>query len=362
MRNAKRKLLLIAVLGILFILFSCSKDKQQQAPIQEISAATDYSQIVSSAITVKQAALRDRVYGSGVIQGQQEVIIRARNTGEIKTISVKLGTPLRQGDILLTLDDTIAKLSLSQLEGQYENAVKELSVNEQLYAKGAVALATLNKQRAVVDGLSAQLENAKNTLSNMKIVTPIAGSIAEMTALVPGDILSAGSIVARVVDMQNLRLVLGIGQSQQFLVKEGARVDITIQASANVITAQGRVSAISAASDSRTGSWTVYVDFENPQIDLLRVGIVADVVIHNDDAPVYTLVPNSAMVYRDDKTYVFVVENNKANMVEVKIVDQYGDQTAVETLKEEYGLVGKKVLVSGLSRLFDGTSVSVSNQ
>ncbi|WP_332446773.1 efflux RND transporter periplasmic adaptor subunit [Sphaerochaeta sp.] len=362
MRNANIRFLLAVLVGSMLFLLSCSKSEQVNTPVQEVSAATDYSQVVSSAVAVTQSALRDKVLGSGIIQGQQEVVIRARNTGEITAISAKLGAHLQKDDVLLELDDTIAKLTFSQLKAQYENSVKELSVNEQLYATGAVALATLNQLRSSVDGLSAQLENAKNALTNMKITTPITGSIAEMTALVPGDMLSAGTVVARIVDVQHLRISLAVGQAQLFLIKEGDRADISVKTPDGVITTEGKVSAISAASDSRTGSWTVYVDFENPRTDLLRIGIVADVVIHNEDAPVYTLVPNSAMVYRDGKTFVFVAENDQARLVEVKVVDQYGDQTAVESLQKGYELKGRKVLVSALSRLYDGTSVSTGQR
>jgi membrane fusion protein (multidrug efflux system) len=44
--------------------------------------------------------------------------------------------------------------------------------------------------------------------------------------------------------------------------------------------------------------------------------------------------------------------------VEVLIVDQFGDQTAVQSVDDTYDLSDKKVLVSALSRLVDGSSIS----
>ncbi|NLA98103.1 MAG: efflux RND transporter periplasmic adaptor subunit, partial [Spirochaetales bacterium] len=73
---------------------------------------------------------------------------------------------------------------------------------------------------------------------------------------------------------------------------------------------------------------------------------------------VYTLVPNAAIVNRNAKTYVFVAENATAQLVEVLIVDQFGDQTAVQSVDDTYDLSDKKVLVSALSRLVDGSSIS----
>jgi membrane fusion protein (multidrug efflux system) len=266
----------LVLIGIIAITASCTKQQNQEAVVvDQVASATDYTQIVSSAVPVQTKALRDKVVGSGTIQGQQEVSVKARTSGEIKAIQVALGGTLKKGDVLIELDDKVANLTLSQLEKQSENAQKELAVNEQLYAKGAISLSALNLSRSAADGLSAQLQNARNNLSHMSITTPIDGSVAEVSKLVVGDLLLFGTQVARIVDLAHLRVALSIGQSQLFLIKEGATADVVIATPTENITAPGKVSAISASSDSRTGSWTVYVDFDNPRPDRIKAGITA---------------------------------------------------------------------------------------
>jgi len=351
--------MVLVLIGIIAITASCTKPQNQEVIVaDQVASATDYTQIVSSAVPVQTKALRDKVVGSGTIQGQQEVSVKARTSGEIKAIQVALGGTLSKGDVLLELDDKVANLTLSQLEKQSENTQKELEVNEQLYAKGAISLSALNLSRSAADGLAAQLQNARTNLSNMRITSPIDGSVAEVSKLVVGDLLLAGTQVARIVDLAHLRVALAVGQSQLFLIKEGAKADVVIATPTENITAQGRVSAISASSDSRTGSWTVYVDFDNPRPDRIKAGITAQVTIYNPDAPVYTLVPNGALVNRNAKTYVFVAENATAQLIEVQIIDQFGDQTAIQSIDTDYDLSNKNVLVSALSRLVDGSSIS----
>ncbi len=351
--------LVLVLIGIIVITTSCTKQEQPSlVAVEEVAAATDYTQIVSSAVAVQTKALRDKVVGSGTVQGQQEVSIKARTSGEIKAVKAALGSTLAKGDVLIELDDKVATLTLNQLEKQNENARKELAVNEQLYAKGAISLSALNLSRSTVDGLSAQLQNARNNLSNTTITTPITGSIAEFSKLVVGDLLNSGAQVARIVDLARLRVTLAVGQSQLFLIKEGAKADVVIATPTEQITAQGEVTAISASSDSRTGSWTVYVDFDNPRPQLIKAGITAQVTIYNPEAPIYTLVPNSAIVNRNAKTYVFVAQDATAVLVEVDIIDQFGDQTAIRSAAGDYDFSDKRVLVSALSRLVDGSSIS----
>lgn len=325
--------------------------------LDEIAAATDYTQVVSSAVSVQQAALRDRVLGSGTIQGREEVSVKARASGVIKSIDFNLGAQLEKDQVLLTLDDTIAILNVSQLENQYKNSLKELEANKQLYDRGAISLVQMTQTQSSVDGLAAQLEQVKNNFKNTQIKTPIAGSVAEKTNLVVGDLIQAGQQIVRVVDLEHLRITLPIGQNQLFLIKEGAPAIITIRTPTETIEAEGIVSAISASSDSRTGSWSVLIDFINPRPSLIKAGISAQVVIFNEDAPIYTLVPNSAMVYREGMTSVYMVEGSSARKVRVKVVDQYGDQSAIESMEDDVSLIGKKVFVSALSRMLDGSSV-----
>lgn len=357
MKRTVKTVSILLVLMLPIVLFSCTKTEEKPLVLDEVAAATDYTQVVSSAVQVKQAALRDRVLGSGTIQGREEVSVKARASGVIKSIDFNLGAMLEKDQVLLTLDDTIATLNVSQLENQYNNSLKELKANEQLYARGAISLVQMTQTQGSVDGLAAQLEQVKNNLKNTQIQTPIAGSVAEKTNLVVGDLIQAGQQIVRVIDLERLRITLPVGQNQLFLIKEGAPAIITIRTPTETIEAEGIVSAISAGSDSRTGSWSVLVDFTNPRPSVIKAGISAEVTIFNEDAPIYTLVPNSAMVYKDGTTSVYMVEGSSAKKVQVEVVDQYGDQSAVQSMDKEISLTGKKVLVSALSRILDGTSV-----
>ncbi len=357
MKRTVKTVLIFFLLILPLLLLSCTKNQEESLVLDEIAAATDYTQVVSSAVSVQQAALRDRVLGSGTIQGREEVSVKARASGVIKSIDFNLGAQLEKDQVLLTLDDTIAILNVSQLENQYKNSLKELEANKQLYDRGAISLVQMTQTQSSVDGLAAQLEQVKNNLKNTQIKTPIAGSVAEKTNLVVGDLIQAGQQIVRVVDLEHLRITLPIGQNQLFLIKEGAPAIITIRTPTETIEAEGIVSAISASSDSRTGSWSVLIDFINPRPSLIKAGISAQVVIFNEDAPIYTLVPNSAMVYREGMTSVYMVEGSSARKVRVKVVDQYGDQSAIESMEDDVSLIGKKVFVSALSRMLDGSSV-----
>lgn len=320
-----------------------------------VTGATDYAPLVSSAVPVEQAALRSRIYGSGIISGQQEAAVRAKTAGDIKKISFELGDEISEGQVLLTLDNTIAELNVLQLEQQYETAKADLASKEETYERGALSASQLTQARASLNGLEAQLAQAREALRNTRITSPIKGSVAQKSPdLVIGDQVQPGQQLARVVDLENLRIRLSLGQDQILLVREGYEAEIRIDTPKRVFTAKGVVKAISAGSDTRTGSWTVLVDFPNPAPEILKAGMSAEVIIINRDAEMYTVVPGASLVYRNGKTYVFIVEDETVRIVEIEIIDRYGNLTAVEPLESDLNLLDYSVLVSGLSRVQSG--------
>ena len=357
---AVRKIsMILLTLLILIAMTSCVKETQEVAVVESTSAATDYTQLVTSTVVVERAALRPTIEASTVVQGQNELIVKAKTSGVVQSVDFQLGQKVEAGTTLVTLEATAARLAASQLSRQVENARKEVEVQTQLHAKGAVSLSSLNQSKATLEGLESQLERAQATFDDTRVSAPIAGSIADGGFLpVVGDTLQAGQTIARIIDLDNLRASLSLGQSQIFSVHEGANAVIEISTPNETIKAEGVVRAISSGSDARTGSWTVLVDFPNPRPELIRSGVSAKVTIENDRAPLHPLVPNAAMVNRDGKTYVYVRNGSTADLVEVAVVDRYGDNLAIRPIDEDFDIVGSEVLVSGLSRIEDGSSVA----
>ncbi len=346
--------ILAAAVVLAVLLTGCSGEGEEQVA-DDLTGATDYEPWVASAAPVEQGVLRDRIIGSGIIEGIREAVIRSRSAGTIRSISFELGGSYHEGDVLITLDDTIAQLNLRQLELQFETSLRDVESKEELFRRGGLSQTQLNQARASLDGLESQLEQAREAVSAAQITTPISGRIAEKSPnLVIGDQIQAGVQVGRIVDLESLRIVLSVGQNQVFALREGYPAEIRIRAPQGTITAEGTVRAVSAGSDRRTGSWQVVVEAPNPEPGLLRAGLSADVVIFNKDAPVQTLVPNGSLVYRDGSVGVFVVEDGAARLVPVEVLDQYGEQTALRSLDSTISLEGASVLVSGLARLRSG--------
>jgi len=351
------------VLILLMTMVSCTKAEEATVAVDAVSASTDYTQLVSSAVVVRLGSLRPTIEASGIIQSQYEVALRSRVAGTIRSVDFELGDRVEEGGILLRIDDTVASLSLSQVEKQADNSRKEVASNEKLYERGAISLNQLNLSKATLAGLEAQLARAKDSVRDTNIVSPLTGSVAEKSpSLVVGDAVTVGQSIAKIVDLQRLRIALSIGQSQIASVREGAEATISIGVGSGSVVTEGTVRAISASSDARTGSWTVLVDFENPDPTAIRAGLSSKVSIANAASPLHPLVPNTAIVNRQGKTYVYRFEAPSALLTEVTVLDRYGNYSAIEAVDRAVDLIGAQVLTTGLSRITEGSTVVTQYQ
>jgi RND family efflux transporter MFP subunit len=343
------------LLVILFALTGCSAadaTEQSEGQWDSSSAATNLRELIPDSVVVRQEALRDRIISNGVIQGRREAVLRTRTGGVITAINFDLGQRLEAGSVLITLDDAIARLTLRQIEQQFETSLADLRSREDLFNRGSLSLAQLNQTRAAVSGLEAQLTQARDAVANTRVTTPIKGRVAEKTpGLVIGDQVQPGQQLGRIVDLDELQINIALGQSQVFLVQEGLPAEISIPTPTGQITARGIVQAVSAGSDRRTGSWTAVINFPNPAPELIRSGMSAEVVIINQNAPVTSVIPDAALVLRDGRASVFMVnEQGDPTLVPIRLVDQRGDRVAIQPIDPAVSFVGQRVLVSGLGR------------
>ncbi|MBN2861357.1 MAG: efflux RND transporter periplasmic adaptor subunit [Sphaerochaetaceae bacterium] len=355
---------------ILIMLTSCipGQDEGVQESSEEMASAswvvdpdgvTEFSSIVSQTAEVKKRALREYVYASAPVRGVNEAVLRADVPGTIERIDVNLGDTVQKEDILVTLASGVSSLTVQQLEAQRDTLLRQMDAQKVLYDRGSVSQSALSTTESSLKGIEAQLESAQDTLSSSFISSPIAGRIGYLDdSLVIGTTVSPNQMIARVVDNTRMKLIFSVGESQLFQIKEGYSATVTISTQYDRYQSEGVVTAISAASDESTGSWRVMVEADNPDPDLIRAGISADIAIFNSDAPLQFVVPNSAMVYRNGMTYVYLLESeNTAKLLEVNLLDTYGDYTAISSVDEAVDLNDREVLVTRLDSIQSGDVV-----
>ncbi len=289
---------------------------------------------------------------SGRVSGVREANIVSETQGRVESVEFDLGARVERGDVLVRMDDRVEAAALEQAREQLEAARADLGSLERRADSGSVSRSDLTNARAAARGTESNYEQARRTYSNRTIVAPFSGRVAvKEAAASEGNYLNAGTRVARIVDMERLRLEAPVGARNVRNVTVGASATIELPACDGPVFAE--VVAIAAGSDADTGSFIVALEWENSCGDAVRSGMAATAEIECPVARGGIVLPTAALGAGGEGLAVFVVEDGRVSQREVELRARLGARAIVETGVE----LGEEVVISAVSRLRDGDPV-----
>ena len=202
---------------------------------------------------------------------------------------------------------------------------------------------------------TAQREEAKKRLADCQLRAPISGFIG-MRQLEVGDTVAPGAPVFSVVDLNPVKVKVGIPEAEIGKVRESDLAEVSIP-SLNGQKFEGRVEAIAAASDPASRTYVSKIAVPNPTL-VLRAGMVSEAHLIGDAQINAITVPGSAIV-RDERgvTQVFVLApgQNRVYGRRVEVGSMIGSEVEIRS-----GLNGnEQVVVDGQQNVREGSAVAV---
>jgi RND family efflux transporter MFP subunit len=324
-------------------------------------------------VEVAQAVKRQvpvRVEALGSVTPIASVAIKARVDTEITGVHFRDGAMVKQGDLLFTLDARAIEAQARQVEGllasakaNLEQAERDVGRYNELLAKGATTLVTLqnaktqvNIWRASVDSNMAQLENLKIQLSYCIIRAPISGR-ASMAMVKVGNFVRQADLTPLATILQTAPIYVSFSLSQaylpdlrQALSNESASIEAIIPGDPR--RASGQVTMIENSVDGSTGMVPVRATMPN-QDELLWPGTLVTVrLTFREEEGV--VVPSSAVQVSQAGTYVFVVNDGAAKVQPITVQRILDEASVVSGLQG-----GETVVTNGQLLLADGTKVEM---
>ena len=295
-------------------------------------------------------------------------------SADIVEVCFTEGSFVRKGQLLYRLDDIrfVAAVSnhvaqIGEIKAKLELANLAFARKEKLLAKGMTARAEFDAARAVKLELEANLEGAKaalvlaeDDLHHARIVSPIDGKIG-LTAKTAGNYVTPESgVLATIVKTDPLRVRFSLsmadyarlfGCSEERLKSEA---DIRIDTPPGMKPLpKGAIEFIDLKAVERTDTVLVYVRQPNPDGRLVPDS-AATLVLSVAASSVQPWVPPQALIEDGDESFVYVVEDGKANLRAVEESARLPDRVFVKS-----GLkAGETVIVGGTHKVSDGVAVT----
>ncbi|HAT1544553.1 efflux RND transporter periplasmic adaptor subunit [Aeromonas hydrophila] len=268
---------------------------------------------------VERRDLEQSVLADGTLQAQKLVSVGAQVSGQIKALHVALGDEVKQGDLLVEIDDLTQQNALKDAAAALDNVQAQLASrratlrNNQLVferqrkvlARGLgsqadydSAEATLTATRADIRALTAQavqariaVDTARVNLGYTRIVSPMAGTIVAIPVEQGQTVNAVQSTptMVKVARLDTMTVEAQISEADVIKVKAGLPSYFTVLGAPEQ-RYQARLRAIEPAPDtinddttsSSSTSTAVYYhglfEVENPE-GALRIGMTAQVHI-----------------------------------------------------------------------------------
>ena len=360
-----RSLLLVT---LTLVLGACS---EEPAPAAEEST-------VAPVVNVTVQKLKTQVWqGSirtfGVVEAQEEVNVAAELSGTVETVHVNEGDRVKIGQLLLELDSQKQGLALQQA-GQQVNGARaaldearlKLQRRRNLSEQETISKEVLDNALLAVDAATATYQQAlvsqqlaERELADTRIFSPTAG-LVDIQAVEVGEAVMVGASLITLQAMQGLRVHTWVSETDIRHILAGGEARV-IAAGLAGREFQASIEWVGVSADPDTGNFPVKLILTD-ETDALRPGMTATAVLEGINIPDVLLLPESALVDRDRRRVVFIVEEDAqrsvARMREPMLAAGFGQRLHILD-----GVApGDLVVISGQERLLEGTVVSIVSE
>lgn len=278
------------------------------------------------AVAVRAATLAavsepNLVEAGGSLRAAREADVAGKVMGAVIEIRRHAGDFVRQGEILIVVDNRDVAGQIAQAEGalaQAEAAAALAETNfrrfELLKARGSASQLELDQARYQMDtaaGAVAQgrgaVATARSYRSYAEIPAPFSGRVVDQLCDV-GDLAAPGRPLLRLEDPTRLRLFASLDAAKGAAVVVGQDVSVRVPAAGDRAF-PGRVTEVVPAADPATRSVLIKIDVAADSA--LQSGLFARALLPSGRRDVVRL-PGTALVRRGGLTGVFVVEDGRA--------------------------------------------------
>jgi membrane fusion protein, multidrug efflux system len=294
--------------------------------------------------------------------------------GQIKAIYVKQGDKVHKGQLILKLDDAVARENVNAVKQQLGSVEAQLGLAKSVYQRQSNLWAqhigtevqllqaktnveTLQNQ---LKAIQAQVAAAQEQANQSNVYSNVNGTVDDITAHVGetfnGNPLAGGYI--KIVNDTDLKITVTVPENYAGKVTKGTKVIVKMPDINKTFNSE--ISFISEAIGSTTRGFTA--EIKVPKGMDLRPNQIAQVSILDYTAPNSIAIPVNTLQTGENGKFVLVAAKEGDKMVakkrDVVIGQLYGDNIEIKSGLQP----GDQLITDGFQGLFDGQPITTTAQ
>ncbi|WP_032450168.1 efflux RND transporter periplasmic adaptor subunit [Brucella sp. NVSL 07-0026] len=326
-----------------------------------------------STVTVEPGVWQPGVEAIGTASALNGVDLTVQLDGVVQKINFKANQDVKQGDILLQMEDSIQRAGLAAAEAEAVLAQQNLKRADTLRTRGVGAVSNVDTTASAANAAVALVEKMRATLAQKSVKAPFSGVIG-IPKVDIGQYLTPGTVIATLQNTDIMRIDFTVPEQLLATIKLGQTVKVG--SNADTLDFTGKIVGIDPKIDPTTRLVSVRAEVDNPDHKLTPGQFVQVRVELPEESNVIAL-PQTSIVSSLYGDYVYVVrpeqkqESAKASEA-AKVQEgqkQVAQQVFIKLGRRSAGNVevtsglkpGDIIITAGQNRLSSGVPVKIDN-
>ena len=356
-------IMLIGVFLLLGLIFAFNQLKTFMIK-QYLSGMGMPPQTVSTMVA-KADVWQPKLTSVGSVRAYRGVDLSTEIGGLVVGVPVQSGADVKEGDLLVKLNDASDVAQLNSLKALAELAKVINERDRQQLAIQAISKNTYDTSKADAKSKQAQVEAQTALVAKKNIKAPFSGRVGIVT-INPGQYINPGDKLMTLQTLDPIFIDFNLPQSDAANIQVGQSITVTTDAFKNA-SFFGKITAVSPKVGTNTRNLQIEAQIDNPDKKVLP-GMFANVNIDVGGQLNLITVPQTAVTYNPYGSTVFISKDSgkkdkegkpifEAQQVFVTTGQTRGDQVSILKGLEE----GMTVVTSGQLKLKNGSPLNINN-
>ena len=278
--------------------------------------AAEKPPITVELLKIEPQLLRDTATFSGQLDAEYSVELKAETSGVIEDVRFEEGQTVKKGALLFRLRDDEQKARLAEAVANRDLADEVWDRTQQLVSRDAASEAQKDRAAAELAVAKARVDLARLALDRTRITAPFDGVVGARY-VAPGDRITDKKALVRIDAIDRLQLSFAVSEQGVAFARTGVKLAVHVRPYPDD-TFPGEVFFVSPSLDPATRRMILKAWVPNTD-RRLRPGLFANVDLEIAEREGAMLIPESAVVFDREGTYVWRLRDEVAERVPIEI-------------------------------------------
>lgn len=289
----------------------------------------------------------------GTAKAFESVVISSNVTEYLRKIYFKDGQSVKKGEVLVSLETAEEKAQLASLKAKYRETKLRFERSQKLHKQRYVASSEYDTNQAQMEFAKAQIQTIEAKINDRIIKAPFDGVLG-IKQVSEGALLEAGDPIVTLDMLDPIKVDMRLPARFLSQIKIGQTIKVKTAAYPKRWFT-GKINVISSRFDEQTRTIKVIAIISNKQTEL-HPGMLFTICIPTKPKKVF-LIPEQALLAQGTERYIYVIEDNKAKKVIVKLIARHNAYVEIEANLEPQ----QAVVVEGGFKLKPNQAVDVKH-